>query len=100
MVMGTVPHQTVPESGFYCSVLLLVYDSPFPPATYPDEAEYIQGIGVVTLHVRLSDVDGQVEEQEVMVNVAASNDLLGFILLMMLAGLLVVLRRSERESRT
>jgi len=51
------------------------------------------------LHVRPSDVDGQFEEQEVMVIVATNIDLSGFILLMMLAALLVVLRRKECESR-
>jgi len=99
MVMGTAPHQIVPQSGFYCSILLLVYDSPFPPPTYPGDAEYIQGIGATTLHVRLSDTDGQVEEQDVEVNIATNNDLLGFILFVVLAGILVLLRRQELDSR-
>jgi hypothetical protein len=99
MVTGTAPHQIVPQSGFYCSILLLVYDSPFPSPTYPSDAPYLQGIGVTTLHVRLSDADGQVEQQVVEVNIATNNDLLGFILLMVLAGILVLLRRQELDSR-
>ena len=99
MVIGTASHQVVPESGFYCSIRLLVYDSPFPPTTYPADAEYVQGVGTTILHVRLSDIDGKVEQHASETDVGASNNLSGLLLVMIIGGgLVLLLRRYGRES--
>ncbi|MDP6189119.1 MAG: hypothetical protein QF699_07330, partial [Candidatus Poseidoniaceae archaeon] len=99
MVIGTASHQVVPESGFYCSIRLLVYDSPFPPTTYPADAEYVQGVGTTILHVRLSDFDGKVEQQVSETNMGANNNPFGLLLILIMGGgLVLLLRRYGRDS--
>ena len=51
------PHQTIPNSGFHCEVILALYDSPFTPEHFPSHDSYTQGVSLTTIGIRISNID-------------------------------------------
>jgi len=86
------PHQTIPDSGFHCEVILALYDSPFTPDNFPSHDSYAQSVALTTIGIRVSDIDNDPASS---MNQNASFNWMFLGLLLFIVLLLATLRKRD-----
>jgi len=89
-------HQEVPESGFYCEVILELYDSPFTPEDFPSHDSYTQGVTLTTIEIRVSNID---DDSSVSYSQDSQKNTNGFQLSILLLAIVLLLFTSWRRRK-